>query len=271
MSWLRAQRSRRSAWISSRLGLLDPAGDRLVVADVGRVAVIEALVEAGVPLEDLVETVAAGIVSLAWFEGCCLPPRHSVTRRIARRSSASGLPATLVADLFELWGVAQPPFDERIREDDERLFSHLAPAYDTLGRDDTRFLEATRYFGDNARRTAESQMAFYRRGILEPMLASGLPLKEVVERLNPITNDVMRPGVEDLLLWLNRRHIDALNMQMIVQLVESGLLDAGVEISRVDPNPAIAFLDLSGFTRLTDTPATRRPSRSPRRCRTPCG
>ncbi len=31
------------------------------------------------------------------------------------------------------------------------------------------------------------------------------------------------------------------------------MLEAGVEISRVDPCPAIAFLDLSGFTRLTDT------------------
>ncbi len=235
------------------LGLLEPDGDRHVVADVGRVAVIEALVEAGVALEDLVETVATGVVSLAWFEGV-LPPSPPLGDETYREAlERLGLPAELVTALFELWGVAQPPFDERIREDDERLFSHLAPAYDTLGRDDTRFLEATRYFGDNARRTAESQMAFYRRGILEPMLASGLSLKEVVERLNPITNDVMRPGVEDLLLWLNRRHVDSLNMQMIVQLVESGLLEAGVEISRAQPSPAIAFLDLSGFTQLTDT------------------
>ena len=41
-------------------------------------------------------------------------------------------------------------------------------------------------------------------------------------------------------------------MQMLVQLVESALLDAGVEISRDERRPAIAFLDLSGFTRLTD-------------------
>ena len=47
-------------------------------------------------------------------------------------------------------------WDERIREDDERLFSFLAPAYETLGRNDTKFLEATRYFGDNARRRIRS-------------------------------------------------------------------------------------------------------------------
>ena len=234
------------------LGLLEPDGDRFVAADVGRIAVVESLVAAGVPLDDLVETVASGVVSLAWFEGV-LPPSPPLGDETYREVLEEvGLPTPLVADLFEIWGVAQPPLDERIREDDDRLFRHLARAYDTLGRNDTTFLEATRYFGDNARRTAESQIAFYRRGILEPLLASGLSLKEIVERINPITNDVMRPGVEQLLLWLNRRHIDALNMQMLVQLVESALLDAGVEIAREQPCPAIAFLDLSGFTRLTD-------------------
>jgi hypothetical protein len=49
----------------ARLGLLEPDGDRFVVADVGRIAVVEALVGAGVPLADLVETAATGIVSLA--------------------------------------------------------------------------------------------------------------------------------------------------------------------------------------------------------------
>ena len=223
-----------------------------MTADVGRIAVVEALVGAGVPLMELAETAAAGVVSLAWFEGV-LPPSPELGDRSYREVLKQlDLPAALVSTLFEIWGVPQPPLDDRIRDDDERLFRFLAPAYETLGRDDQRFLEATRYFGDNARRTAEAQIAFYRRGILEPLLAAGLSLKEIVEKINPITNEVMRPGVHELLLWLNRRHIDALNMQMLVQLVESALLDAGVEIAREQRHPAISFLDLSGFTRLTD-------------------
>ena len=234
------------------LGLLDADGGGFVVADVGRIAVVEALVSAGVPLADLAETAAAGVVSLAWFEGV-LPPSPGVGDQTYREVlDELGLPTPLISTLFEIWGVAQFPLDDPIREDDERLFRFLAPAYATLGRDDQRFVEATRYFGDNSRRTAEAQIAFYRRGILEPLLASGLSLEEIVERINPITNDVMRPGVEYLLLWLNRRHVDALNMQMLVQLVESALLDAGVEIAREQRLPAIAFLDLTGFTQLTE-------------------
>ena len=236
----------------ARLGLLEVEGDRFVVADVGRIAVVETLVDAGVPLADLVENVAGGVVSLAWFEGV-LPPSPPLGEKTSREVLEElELPASLISAMFEIWGVTEPRLDDRIREDDERLFRSLAPAYDTLGRDDQRFLEATRYFGDNARRTAEAQIAFYRRGILEPLLAAGLSLKEIVERINPITNDIMRPGVQEVLLWLNRRHIDALNMQMLVQLVESALLDAGVQIAREQRSPAIAFLDLSGFTRLTD-------------------
>jgi adenylate cyclase len=236
----------------AKLGLLEADGDRFVVADVGRIAVVEALVGAGVPLDDLVETAAAGVVSLAWFEGV-LPPSPELGERTYREVLEQlGVPVALISTLFEIWGIAQPALDNRIREDDERLFQFLAPAYETLGRDDQRFIEATRYFGDNARRTAEAQIAFYRRGILEPLLAAGLPLKAIVEKINPITSEVMRPAVRELLLWLNRRHIDALNMHMLVQLVESALLDAGVQIAREQRPPAIAFLDLSGFTRLTD-------------------
>ena len=236
----------------AKLGLLEPGDDGFVPADVGRIWVVEALLGAGVPLDDLVETVDAGIVSLAWFEGV-LPPSPPLSDLTMRELLEQiDLPVELISRLFEIWGVTQPRFDDRIREDDERLFRALAPAYATLGRDDERFLEATRYFGDNARRTAEAQISFYRRGILEPLLAAGLTLKQIVERINPITNDIMRPGVQELLLWLNRRHIDAMNMQMLVQLVESALLDAGVQVDREEHPPAIAFLDLSGFTRLTD-------------------
>jgi adenylate cyclase len=236
----------------ARLGLLEADGDRFAVADVGRIAVVEALVGAGVPLADLAETASSGVVSLAWFDGV-LPPSPELGDRTFRALlSELDVPDTLASTLFEVWGLAQPDLDARVREDDERLFRFLAPAYETLGRDDQRFVEATRYFGDNARRTAEAQIAFYRRGILEPLLRSGLPLREIVEKINPITSEVMRPGVQELLLWLNRRHVDSLNMQMLVQLVESALLDAGVEIARQRRPPAIAFLDLSGFTRLTD-------------------
>lgn len=236
----------------AKLGLIEAHGDRFEAADVGRIAVVEALVGEGVPLEDLVETVAAGVVSLAWFEGV-LPPSPPLGDRTYREVLQElDLPSGLVSTLFEIWGVTQRPLDHHIREDDDRLFRVLAPAYETLGRDEKRFVEATRYFGDNARRTAEAQIAFYRRGILEPLFASGLSLKEIVERINPITSEVMRPGVNELLLWLNRRHVDALNTQMLVQLVETALLDAGVQIAREQRHPAIAFLDLSGFTRLTE-------------------
>jgi hypothetical protein len=87
---------------------------------------------------------------------------------------------------------------------------------------------------------------------LEPLLRSGLPLREIVEKIDPITSEVMRPSVQLLLLWLNRRHVDSLSMPMLVQLVESALLHAGVEIARQRRPPAIAFLDLSGWLHTAD-------------------
>ena len=81
----------------AKLGLLEAHGDRFVATDVGRIAVVEALVCAGVPLADLVETAAAGIVSLAWFEGV-LPPSPELGDRTYREVLKQlDLPAALVS------------------------------------------------------------------------------------------------------------------------------------------------------------------------------
>jgi len=95
-------------------------------------------------------------------------------------------------------------------------------------------------------------MDFFQRDLIESRLASGASLHDVVATLNPFITEGSRPAVDDLIRWLFRRHIDTFNIQLLVQLIESTLQEAGVEVARPDRPPAIAFLDLSGFTRLTE-------------------
>ncbi len=231
------------------LQLLSPGDGAFTPSDVGRLAVIEALVAGGIPIGDLAEAAKKGKVSLAWFEGVLPPPASLGDRTFRELLDEVDLPDHLVIHLFELWGVAKPELDRRVREDDETLLRLLAAAFSAFARDERLLIDGTRYFGDNARRNAESQIAFLRRGVIEPLLAAGHSLKEVV---NPLTASIIRPGVQSLILWLNRRHVDAQNMQMLVQMVETALQEAGVEVPTVERPPTIAFLDLSGFTRLTD-------------------
>jgi len=235
------------------LGLLEAAEGRYVAADVGRLNVVEALAGEGLPLEDLAQASRAGVVSLGWFEGVLPPAPALLDRTILQEAQSLGIPFELVARLFESWGVAVPAPGSHVRDDDARMLAHIASAYGALGRDDQRLIDAAKYFGDNIRRIAESQIAFFSREIIEPLVAEGRPIQDVIETINPLIVDVIRPAVRELLQWLHRRHVDALNMQMLVQTVETSLEKAGVELARTARPPTISFLDLSGFTRLTDS------------------
>lgn len=236
----------------SLLGILEPDGSRYDETDIGRAVVVEALASTGVSLADVAAAVDSGALSLAWFGGI-LPPVPDVRSKSFREAiEEADLPLRLVEQLFAFWGVALPPLESRIREDDAVILEHIGRAFAAFGREERMMMGSARYFGDNVRRMAQSQMDFFRREMIEPPLAAGVSVRDVIQTVNPFIADVVRPAVRDLLQWLYRRHIDTLNIQLLVQLVEVSLQDAGVEIPRVARPPAIAFLDLSGFTRLTD-------------------
>jgi adenylate cyclase len=234
------------------LGLIEPSGNGYSVSDVGRVAVVEAILGEGIAIEELARAARDGVVSFSWFGGVLPPVPTLHDQTYAELTAELGIPFELVARLFDLWGLVTPSPHDRVREDDAKILGHVARNYVALTRAGVSLEAGARYFGDNIRRIAESQVRFLQREMIEPMLAGGASLRDVIDAVNPLVGDVVRPGVADLLPWLHRRHVDSLNIQMLVQTLEAALARAGVVVPHSIRHPAIAFLDLSGFTRLTD-------------------
>lgn len=223
------------------------------LADVGRIRIIEQLLDRGIVVEDLARAVREGAVSFSWFEGILPPPPHRRQETYQELLARFEISLELATTLFEVWGVAMPGLDTRVREDDARLVEYLAGFLSFVGVDSDHLLvEGTRFLGDGARRNAHAEIAFFRRRLVEPMLSAGSSLQDVVEVLNPLVSKVIRPGLQELQAWLSRRHLDAINMQMLVQMVENALESSGVEVPPPSNPPAIAFVDISGYTRETD-------------------
>jgi adenylate cyclase len=221
-------------------------------ADVARVRVIDQLVAKGISLADLARASDAGMISFGWFDGILPPPAHLRSETYEELFREAGVTNDLATTLFEVWGVAMPDFTDRAREDDALLIDYLGRFLATMGGDEDLLVEGTRYFGDSIGRTADAQIAFLYQRVVDPLLASGVPLRDVVELLNPLTADIIRPGIQALMSWLNRRLVDARNMQMLVQLVESALERSGIEVPTTRDAPAVVFVDLSGYTRRTE-------------------
>jgi adenylate cyclase len=67
----------------------------------------------------------------------------------------------------------------------------------------------------------------------------------------------MRASSEELRNWLYDRHMEAVTFQTAIEEVEAVLHEAGYEPARRSGVPAIAFLDLGGYTRMTQEAGDR--------------
>jgi adenylate cyclase len=128
--------------------------------------------------------------------------------------------------------------------------------FNAVGRDEAVFAAATRYFGENLRRIAESQVEFFKASILEPAFTSGGVSREVIEAASAVAQ-VLRPAAVEVVRWLHARHFEAYVVQTLVMVIETAMEAAGYEVARPTSPPAIAFLDLSGYTRMTEASGDR--------------
>jgi adenylate cyclase len=137
-----------------------------------------------------------------------------------------------------------------VRHDDAEMLAALGvfPAHG-LGPD--ILVLASRFFGENLRRVAESQVHFFRANVIAPLVSSGMTRQQALDAIAPITKEIV-PVSEVLLGWLHRRHLEAYSLQEVVEIMEQGLEEAGFASQRMSRETAIAFLDLSGYTRLTE-------------------
>jgi class 3 adenylate cyclase len=73
-------------------------------------------------------------------------------------------------------------------------------------------------------------------------------MREAVSAASPM----IRSLAEQLLLWLYRRHDEHATLEHLVEHVESVVEEAGLVEQRRDTAQAVAFVDLSGYTALTE-------------------
>jgi adenylate cyclase len=216
------------------------------------VRIAEALDRAGIELEDLSAMIAVGEYTTSWADLLFPDPVPSETMTLAEAIEEQGLPEGLVHRLFTIaWQVPMPAMDEPLRADDLEMLRLAGLAHRSLGADEEITLGATRYFGDNLRRVAESQMRFFRKTVEEPLIEKGMSQWELMQFVSEM-GALLMPAAFRAVDLLARRHLESFLVEDIVTNTEIAMEHAGRKQRRLAKPPAIAFLDLSGYTRLTE-------------------
>jgi class 3 adenylate cyclase len=233
------------------LGIITPDADgQLTRGDIRRAQMAPTLEQAGITPEDLAAGLRDGHLSLAFLDSPAYERFATLSDETFQDlSERTGLPLNLVMLIREAAGGAVPNPDDQVRED-ELAVVPLIEIELAMGFRQISIERQLRVLGDGLRRVAETQSDAWRSDITEPMIANGASFTEMGD--DSVSGEVVRHdrAMDEAVLAIWRaRSVRSWSGNIITGL-EQSLADAGLLTALPRP-PAICFLDITGYTRLT--------------------
>ncbi len=230
------------------LGILEPdAEGRFTQGDVRRAGLVGSLATAGIPLDGLGAAMRSGRVTLDFLDEPAYE-RFSALSGVtfAQLAERTGVPVEQLMLIREATGSNPPAPDDRVREG-ELPFAAFIEFQVKAGFDPIAIARLLRVAGDSLRRMAESESAWWNSEIMAPAMAAGKRPDDVfgadfVTRMTVLS--------ERAVIELYRLQQTKTWTANIIEGVEVTLAAAGLH-SRLEHPPAMCFLDITGYTRLT--------------------
>jgi adenylate cyclase len=233
----------------TRLGILVPRDQDgpFDARDAHRVRLMQAFEDAGIEIELIARGIAAGKLS---YENVALflPKPVAWSKTYEELADDVGRSPELVRRVVMEFGLPQTASETRLREDDIPVLNELLTVWAEA--EDDEIARLARAYGQNIRRLVASDLELASSALFA-RLRRTLTDEEMREVAGGLGMRVMALG-ERLMLWLRGRHLEHEILSATVQNTEDYLQELGFAPKRQPRPPAIAFLDLTGYTALTE-------------------
>jgi adenylate cyclase len=235
------------------LGVVPDRGgdDGFDVTDIQRVRLAEALDRAGIPFDALGQAVADGALTFDFLETVLPAPPTMAARSFRQEASRLGLPVETLVGLYPAWGLPRPSPDDPVRADEEEVFDEFAKFVALGAIEEQTLRRAASVTGESARRIANWGTDLFRALVDEPIRRGGGGPRQILDAAT-VFAAVGEGSLERQFVWLLRRALEHHTLQYVVELVEEAIEAAGIRVPRQAHPPAIAFVDLSGYTAMTE-------------------
>ena len=233
------------------LGILTPdAVDAFSPGDVLRARWVQSLERAGLPLEGMAAAVRDGALSFSFMDVPAFDQFAELSSTTFQELSArTGIPLELLMVVREAFGFAEPRPEDTVREDELSVVPVIKLQL-SKGFRPVVIERWLRVYGDSLRRIAETETDWWHSEVVTPLLASGMTEVEMLEAQADLGSR-MAPLREQALLAIYHGQQEHTWSQGFVENVESTLERAGL-YRRLERPPAVCFLDLTGYTQLTE-------------------
>ena len=234
----------------ARVGILHRGDDGSFAAgDLATARLAFAFEASGVTLEDIGAATTSGVLPelsrLVLGEPVGLRPQTHAD--VAREL---GLDPALMDRFLQALGLPEAEPDAPIRDDDAELLGFGAAAIGA-GLPDETVLRTLRVFAEHLDRMAEHQRALFRTDVQDRMIDAGMPRARMLEESAGIRQRLVDLGFRTSFL-IHRRLLERQQFENTSEQLELLFDEVGVRRRAGHAPESIVFVDLSGFTRLTE-------------------
>ena len=230
------------------LGILSPGEDgRFTAGAVRKAGMAHSLEAGGVPLEGLAAEMKTGRLSLDFLDN----PAYETFAALSgltfeQLSTQTGVPVELLMVIREAIGSAVPLPSDLVRENELNVVPMLEAKL-RVGYPAAVVESSLRTMGDSLRRFALTEADAFRAHVIGPM--TGRPGVEIAAAAGAATGQLATSIDAALLAVYHAQEVHGYTAN-IIEGFEEALAEAGLH-SRLEHPPAMCFLDITGYTRLT--------------------
>ena len=217
--------------------------------EIRRARLLHSWEAAGLSIETIVALVERGALSLAFLDAPVMETPERLDRSYAQLAADRQVPLALVQGIHQATGFAPPEAGDRAGEDDVTMLE-VAELFRGAGVDDDATLRLLAVYADSVRRIAKAEADYYEANVERRLRATGLDERQLIE-FGTRLGDRVVGSLERAIFQLYRRHREHVWTEHAINHVEEALEGSGLR-ERVPRPPAICFVDLTGFTRLTE-------------------
>jgi len=229
----------------SRAGIVPLRDGRWTPAAVAQARIVLRLRARGHSLEELREAAHSGRLAYGYMEELFPPKPETLGLKEAARES--GLEAALIRRIWSSAGFSGKTLEEGISADDVQLLRYMAAVL-SAGFPLVAFLQLVRVYGQALAQIADAEVKLFHLFVHEPLIRDGVDGLEIAEEMEGLASDLL-PLAAPIMEHVHQRWLQHFIEQDVVGHLEIEV-DSDAELGRL--RVAIAFADLTGYSRLTE-------------------
>ncbi len=241
------------------LGEIRPLADgRFDARDAAILTTVRSLLGAGIELDDVAWAISSGRFGLGVVGRLFTDPAPR-GETYAELAASLGASSGRLAAVYAALELPEPRPADRLREDEAALIREFVTTWASVDPEGGADARVARLAGEGVRRFAEGWLDLWDLHARPSPASQGAPTGPAgaPEGLpaDADANPTVRASAHarELIVWLLSRHVERTLQDRIINAIESVLVAADRMPPAPDRPQAIAFVDLAGYTSLTET------------------